>query len=556
MSSNGLVSSRQSAKRAITLLSFGGFWILQCRGSLKSWTDFSLSLKIGFVIVTNPIPFTNTITPTFHMEPKGDIALIGLAVMGQNLILNMNDHGYTVVAYNRTTDKVDHFLANEAKGTQVLGAHSIAEMVSKLKRPRRVMMLVKAGKPVDDFIEQILPHLEAGDIIIDGGNSLFDDTARRVKYVESKGLLYIGTGVSGGEEGARRGPSIMPGGSAAAWPHVKEIFQSVSAKVDGGAPCCDWVGEGGAGHYVKMVHNGIEYGDMQLICEAYNIMKNGLGMSAGEMHDVFAEWNAGDLDSYLIEITRDILAKKDEDGSPLVDKILDTAGQKGTGKWTVINSQELGIPITLMAEAVYARCVSALKDERVKAARKIKGPKPALAAIAGNPAKRKQFIEDIKSALYASKIVSYAQGYMLMRSAAKEYGWNLNYGGIALMWRGGCIIRSRFLGKIKEAYDKNPKLSNLLLDDYFRGEIKKSQKGWRNIVATAAKKGIPVPAFSTALSFFDQYRSAVLPANLLQAQRDYFGAHTYERNDKPRGEFFHTNWTGRGGNTSSSTYNV
>ena len=556
MSSNGLVSSRQSAKRAITLLSFGGFWILQCRGSLKSWTDFSLSLKIGFVIVTNPIPFTNTITPTIHMEPKGDIALIGLAVMGQNLILNMNDHGYTVVAYNRTTDKVDHFLANEAKGTQVLGAHSIAEMVSKLKRPRRVMMLVKAGKPVDDFIEQILPHLEAGDIIIDGGNSLFDDTARRVKYVESKGLLYIGTGVSGGEEGARRGPSIMPGGSAAAWPHVKEIFQSVSAKVDGGAPCCDWVGEGGAGHYVKMVHNGIEYGDMQLICEAYNIMKNGLGMSAGEMHDVFAEWNAGDLDSYLIEITRDILAKKDEDGSPLVDKILDTAGQKGTGKWTVINSQELGIPITLMAEAVYARCVSALKDERVKAARKIKGPKPALAAIAGNPAKRKQFIEDIKSALYASKIVSYAQGYMLMRSAAKEYGWNLNYGGIALMWRGGCIIRSRFLGKIKEAYDKNPKLSNLLLDDYFRGEIKKSQKGWRNIVATAAKKGIPVPAFSTALSFFDQYRSAVLPANLLQAQRDYFGAHTYERNDKPRGEFFHTNWTGRGGNTSSSTYNV
>ena len=556
MSSNGLVSSRQSAKRAISLLSFGGFWILQCRGSLKSWTDFSLSLKIGFVIVTNPIPFTNTITPTFHMEPKGDIALIGLAVMGQNLILNMNDHGYTVVAYNRTTDKVDHFLANEAKGTQVLGAHSIAEMVSKLKRPRRVMMLVKAGKPVDDFIEQILPHLEAGDIIIDGGNSLFDDTARRVKYVESKGLLYIGTGVSGGEEGARRGPSIMPGGSTAAWPHVKEIFQSVSAKVDGGAPCCDWVGEGGAGHYVKMVHNGIEYGDMQLICEAYNIMKNGLGMSAGEMHDVFAEWNAGDLDSYLIEITRDILAKKDEDGSPLVDKILDTAGQKGTGKWTVINSQELGIPITLMAEAVYARCVSALKDERVKAARKIKGPKPALAAIAGNPAKRKQFIEDIKSALYASKIVSYAQGYMLMRSAAKEYGWNLNYGGIALMWRGGCIIRSRFLGKIKEAYDKNPKLSNLLLDDYFRGEIKKSQKGWRNIVATAAKKGIPVPAFSTALSFFDQYRSAVLPANLLQAQRDYFGAHTYERNDKPRGEFFHTNWTGRGGNTSSSTYNV
>jgi 6-phosphogluconate dehydrogenase len=489
------------------------------------------------------------------MEPKGDIALIGLAVMGQNLILNMNDHGFTVVAYNRTVEKVDEFLAKEAKGTKVLGVHSIEEMVKMLKRPRRVMMLVKAGKPVDDFIEQIIPHLEPGDIIIDGGNSLFDDTNRRVKYVESKGLLYIGTGVSGGEEGARRGPSIMPGGSPAAWPHVKDIFQSIAAKVDGGAPCCDWVGENGAGHYVKMVHNGIEYGDMQLICEAYNIMKNGLGMSAQEMHDVFADWNKGDLDSYLIEISRDILAKKDDDGSPLVDKILDTAGQKGTGKWTVINSQDLGIPITLMAEAVYSRCVSALKDERVKASRKLKGPKPLLGVAKKEP-KKKAFIEDIKSALYASKIVSYAQGYMLMRSAAKEYGWNLNYGGIALMWRGGCIIRSRFLGKIKEAFDNNPKLTNLMLDDYFRGEIKKSQKGWRNVVATAAKKGIPVPAFSTALAFYDQYRSAVLPANLLQAQRDYFGAHTYERVDKPRGEFFHTNWTGRGGDVSSSTYNV
>ena len=490
------------------------------------------------------------------MEPKGDIALIGLAVMGQNLILNMNDHGYTVVAYNRTTSKVDEFLAKEAKGTKVLGAHSIEEMVRKLKRPRRVMMLVKAGKPVDEFIDQLIPHLEPGDIIIDGGNSLFDDTARRVKHCESKGLLYIGTGVSGGEEGARRGPSIMPGGSPAAWPHVKPIFQAVSAKVEGGAPCCDWVGEGGAGHYVKMVHNGIEYGDMQLICEAYNIMKNGLGMSADEMHKVFAEWNQGDLDSYLIEISRDILGKKDTDGAPLVDKILDTAGQKGTGKWTVINSQELGIPITLMAEAVYSRCVSALKDERVKAARKLKGPRPALSSIASNPEKKKAFIEDIRNALYASKIVSYAQGYMLMRAAASEYKWNLNYGGIALMWRGGCIIRSRFLGKIKDAFDNNPKLTNLLLDDYFRGEIKKSQKSWRKVVAAAALRGIPVPAFSTALAFFDQYRSAVLPANLLQAQRDYFGAHTYERVDKPRGEFFHTNWTGRGGDVSSSTYNV
>jgi 6-phosphogluconate dehydrogenase len=490
------------------------------------------------------------------MEPKGDIAMIGLAVMGQNLILNMNDHGFTVVAYNRTVEKVDEFLSKEARGTKVIGAKSIEEVVANLKRPRRVMMLVKAGKPVDEFIEQLIPHLEPGDIIIDGGNSLFDDTNRRVKYVESKGLLYIGTGVSGGEEGARRGPSIMPGGSPKAWPFVKDIFQGVAAKVEGGAPCCDWVGEQGAGHYVKMVHNGIEYGDMQLICEAYNIMKNGLGMSADEMHQVFAEWNKGELDSYLIEISRDILAKKDDDGQPLVDKILDTAGQKGTGKWTVINSQDLGIPITLMAEAVYSRCVSALKDERVKAARKLKGPRPALSSIAANPEKKKAFIEDIRFALYASKIVSYAQGYMLMRAAAKEYGWNLNYGGIALMWRGGCIIRSRFLGKIKEAYDNNPKLTNLMLDDYFRGEIKKSQKGWRNIVATAAKKGIPVPAFSTALAFYDQYRSAVLPANLLQAQRDYFGAHTYERVDKPRGEFFHTNWTGRGGTTSSSTYNV
>ncbi len=489
------------------------------------------------------------------MEPKGDIALIGLAVMGQNLILNMNDHGYCVVAYNRTTSKVDEFLAKEAKGTQVLGAHSIEELVAQLKRPRRVMMLVKAGKPVDELIEQLLPHLEPGDIIIDGGNSLFEDTNRRVKYVESKGLLYIGTGVSGGEEGARRGPSIMPGGSPQAWPHVKEIFQAIAAKVDGGVPCCDWVGEQGAGHYVKMVHNGIEYGDMQLICEAYHILKIGLGLSAQEMHGVLAEWNQGELDSYLIEISRDILAKMDTDGQPLVDKILDTAGQKGTGKWTVINSQDLGIPVTLIAEAVYARCVSALKEERVKAARKLKGPRPAMAA-AKKEAAKKAFIDDIRFALYASKIVSYAQGYMLMRAAGREYGWNLNYGGIALMWRGGCIIRSRFLGKIKEAFDQNPKLTNLMLDDYFRGEIKRSQKGWRNVVATAAKKGIPVPAFSTALAFYDSYRSAVLPANLLQAQRDYFGAHTYERVDQPRGQFFHTNWTGRGGDVSSGSYNA
>ncbi len=487
--------------------------------------------------------------------PVGDIAVIGLAVMGQNLILNMNDHGFTVVAYNRTTSKVDDFLANEAKGTKVVGAHSIAEMVGLLKRPRRIMCMVKAGAAVDDFIAQVVPLLEPGDIIIDGGNSLYGDSDRRVKELAAKGLLYIGTGVSGGEEGARFGPSIMPGGSKAAWPAVKDIFQGISAKVDGGTPCCDWVGDGGSGHYVKMVHNGIEYGDMQLICEAYNLMRDGLGMTADEMSAVFKEWNAGALDSFLIEITGNILAKKDEDGTPLVDKILDTAGQKGTGKWTVIDSANLAQPVTLIAEAVFSRCVSAMKDERVKAARKLKGPRPALAQ-AKDDAKKKALIADIMNALYASKIVSYAQGYMLMKAAAKEYGWDLNYGGIALMWRGGCIIRSRFLGKIKEAFDKNPKLANLLLDDYFRGEIKAAQKGWRNVVALAVKKGIPVPAFSTALSFYDSYRNARLPANLLQAQRDYFGAHTYERVDKPRGEFFHTNWTGTGGRVASSTYNA
>jgi 6-phosphogluconate dehydrogenase len=470
--------------------------------------------------------------------------------MGQNLVLNMNDHGFTVVVYNRTVAKVDEFLNKEAKGTQVIGAHSLQEMVSRLKRPRRVMLLVKAGKAVDEFIEQLIPLLEPGDIIIDGGNSLYLDTIRRTSYVESKGLLYIGTGVSGGEEGARRGPSIMPGGSPAAWPHVKPIFQAVSAKVEDGSPCCDWVGENGAGHFVKMVHNGIEYGDMQLICEAYHLMSAGLGMTADEMHQAFASWNDGELNSYLIEITRDILAFKDEDGTPMVDKILDTAGQKGTGKWTVNASLDLGIPVTLIGEAVYSRCVSALKDERVAAAKKLKGPR---GKIAGD---RQKVVDDIRKALYASKIVSYAQGFMLMREAAKEYKWNLNNGGIALMWRGGCIIRSVFLGKIKEAFDANPKLNNLLLDKFFQQAIKDAQRSWRNVVATAVKKGIPVPAFSSALAFYDAYRSGRLPANLLQAQRDYFGAHTYERLDKPRGEFFHTNWTGRGGSVASSTYTV
>ena len=411
------------------------------------------------------------------------------------------------------------------------------------------MLLVKAGQPVDDFIDKLIPHLSPGDIIIDGGNSLFEDTIRRTQYVESHGLLYIGTGVSGGEEGARRGPSIMPGGSAEAWPHVAPILQAVAAKVEDGSPCCDWVGDNGAGHYVKMVHNGIEYGDMQLICEAYSLMKNGLGMDHDQMHKVFAEWNEGDLDSYLIEITRDILAKR-EDGAPLVEKILDTAGQKGTGKWTVMSSLELGIPVTLISSAVYARCVSALKKERVKASNKLRGPKPLITR------KQERFIEDIRCALYASKIASYAQGFMLLRAAAKEYGWRLDYGNIALMWRGGCIIRSRFLDKIKDAFEKHPRLPNLMLDIFFKGQIRRSQKGWRNVVAVAAKRGIPIPAFSSALAFYDSYRAEQLPANLLQAQRDYFGAHTYERTDKPRGEFFHTDWTGHGGNVSSTSYNV
>ncbi len=481
-------------------------------------------------------------------QAQADIAVIGLAVMGQNLILNMNDHGFTVVAFNRTVSKVDDFLAGEAKGTQVIGAHSIEEMVGLLKTPRKVMLMVKAGEAVDATIEQLLPHLEKGDIIIDGGNSLFTDTIRRVEYVESKGLLYVGTGVSGGEEGARRGPSIMPGGSPAAWPAVKEIFQTIAAKVEDGSPCCEWVGEGGAGHYVKMVHNGIEYGDMQLIGEAYQLLRDSLQMGASDMAKVFADWNKTELDSFLIQITAEILAYKDENGEPLVDKILDSAGQKGTGKWTVINSAQLGQPVTLISEAVYARCLSALKAERVVAAGRLGGPKPVVVADAA------VFTEQVRQALYASKIISYAQGYMLMRAAAAEYGWNLNYGGIALMWRGGCIIRSRFLGDIKAAFDTEPELSNLLLAPFFTNAVQEAQSAWRAVIAGAVTAGIPVPAFSTALAFYDGYRTEHLPANLIQAQRDYFGAHTYERTDKPRGEFFHTNWTGHGGDTSASTY--
>ena len=480
-------------------------------------------------------------------EAQADIAVIGLAVMGQNLILNMNDHGFTVVAFNRTISKIDDFLNREAKGSNVMGARNLQEMVAMLKRPRRVMLMVKAGDAVDGMIEQLIPLLEAGDIIIDGGNSLFTDTIRRVAQVETAGLLYIGTGVSGGEEGARHGPSIMPGGSVAAWPHVKDIFQAIAAKVEDGSPCCEWVGEGGAGHYVKMVHNGIEYGDMQLIGEAYQLLNKHLGYNADEMAAIFADWDTGDLDSFLIKITAEILAYKDEDGSPLVDKILDTAGQKGTGKWTVIDAAQLGQPVTLISEAVYARCISAFKDQRLAASAVLTGP------VANGDGDR-ELVEAIRQALYASKIVSYAQGYMLMRAAATENGWNLNYGGIALMWRGGCIIRSRFLADIKVAYDTNPELVNLLLDPFFATAIANSQVAWRNVVSTAVQVGVPIPAMSTALAFYDAYRSAELPANLLQAQRDYFGAHTYERVDKPRGEYFHTDWTGKGGSVSSSTY--
>lgn len=484
------------------------------------------------------------------MKALSDIGLIGLAVMGENLVLNMESKGFQVSVFNRSTDKVDNFIAGRAKGKNIKGTHTLKELVQSLERPRKVMLMIKAGKALDDNIESLIPLLEPGDIIIDGGNTHFPDTDRRTAYVESKGLLYIGTGVSGGEEGALLGPSIMPGGSTKAWPIVKPIFQAIAAKVEDGTPCCDWVGENGAGHFVKMVHNGIEYGDMQLINEAYHIMKDVLGMNADEMHQVFKEWNEGPLDSYLIEITRDILAYKDEDGSPLVEKILDTAGQKGTGKWTAVSALDLGIPLTLIGEAVFSRCLSAIKDERVIASKAIKGPKPSFNGD------KKAFLKDLHDALFASKVVSYAQGYALMAAAAKEYGWNLNYGGIALMWRGGCIIRSVFLGKIKEAFDKNTNLTNLLLDPFFKEIVEKAQAGWRNVVATSIMNGIPTPAFATALNYFDGYRSERLPANLLQAQRDYFGAHTYERIDKPRGEFFHTNWTGRGGTTASSTYNV
>jgi len=484
-------------------------------------------------------------------EKKCDIGLIGLAVMGENLVLNMESHDFKVAVFNRTVSKVDAFVDGRAKGKNIVGCHSIEELVSNLERPRKVFLLVKAGAAVDAIIESVIPFLEPGDIIIDGGNSHFPDTIRRTAYVESKGLLYIGTGVSGGEEGALKGPSIMPGGSAAAWPLVKEIFQSIAAKVDDGVPCCEWLGNDGAGHFVKMVHNGIEYGDMQMICEAYSLMRNVIGMQPAEISTVFGEWNKGELDSYLIEITRDILAKTDDEtGKPMVDVIMDKAGQKGTGRWTSLAALDLGVPAQTIVEAVFARALSAIKDERLIASKLLAGPE---VMFSGDKA---VFLEQLRQALFASKICSYAQGYQLMRAAAGEYNWDLNYGEIALMWRGGCIIRAQFLGDIKEAYDNNPGLQNLLLDHYFRDAIENSQSSWRKVIATAVTHGVPLPTFSSALAYYDGYRSAVLPANLLQAQRDYFGAHTYERVDKPAGEYFHTNWTGTGGDTVSTTYNV
>ena len=484
------------------------------------------------------------------MKERADIGLIGLAVMGQNLVLNMDDHGYTVAVFNRTTSKVDRFLENEAKGTKVIGTHSLEELVSVLKRPRRVMIMVKAGWPVDATIEQLVPLLEPGDIIIDGGNSHYPDSTRRTNELAEKGILFIGTGVSGGEEGARFGPSIMPGGAPDAWPHVKPIFQAIAAKVADGSPCCDWVGKEGAGHFVKMVHNGIEYGDMQLISEAYDLLGNALDMPADEMSAVFSRWNEGKLESYLIEITADILAYDDEDGQPMVDKILDTAGQKGTGKWTALDALERGIPLTLVGEAVFSRFLSALKEERLIASETLGSD---VNVYEGDKA---SFIDDLEQALYASKIVSYAQGYMLMRAASEESDWQLPYGTIALMWRGGCIIRAAFLDDIKAAFDKDPELLNLLLDPFFKKQVKEAEASWRRVVSTAATLGIPVPAMASALAFYDGYRRDRLPANLLQAQRDYFGAHTYERVDKPGGEFFHTNWTGKGGDVTASTYDA
>lgn len=481
---------------------------------------------------------------------KGDIGVIGLAVMGQNLILNMDDHGFKVVAHNRTAAKVDEFLNGSAKGTNIEGAYSLQELVDKLEAPRKIMLMVRAGDVVDSFIEQLIPLLDKGDIIIDGGNSNYPDSIRRVDYLKEKGLRFIGAGVSGGEEGARFGPSIMPGGDAEAWPFVKPIFQAIAAKTEQGEPCCDWVGESGAGHFVKMVHNGIEYGDMQLISEAYHFMKTGLGMTHDEMELAFRDWNETELNSYLIEITADILAYRDEDGEPLVEKIMDSAGQKGTGKWTGINALDMGIPLTLITESVFARCLSSLKDQREEAEKLFN---KTVGTVEGDKA---EWLEAVRQALLASKIISYAQGFMLMRQASDENNWNLNYGNVALMWRGGCIIRSAFLGNIRDAFENAPSLAFLGSDPYFKAILDNSMKSWRKVAAKSLEIGLPMPCLTSALTFLDGYTTARLPANMLQAQRDYFGAHTYERIDQPRGQYFHTNWTGTGGDTASTTYDV
>lgn len=483
------------------------------------------------------------------MTRFADIGLIGMAVMGENLMLNMESRGFTVACYNRTTDKVDRFMNGRGKGRNFIGCHSLEEMVACLKKPRRIMMMVRAGQPVDDLMQALMPLLEPGDILIDGGNSHYPDSMRRSREAEEAGMLFVGAGVSGGEEGALTGPSIMPGGDSRAWPAIKPIFQAIAAKVDNNIPCCEWVGPDGSGHFVKMVHNGIEYGDMQLICEAYHIMSQALGMTPAEMSGVFAAWNKGELDSYLIEITAEILARNDEEtGKPLVDVILDTAGQKGTGKWTSQAGLDLGVAIPQIAEAVFARSLSAIKEERLAAADRLKGPE---VSFSGD---RQAMLQHLQTAVYAAKICSYAQGFQLLRAAAKEFNWQLDYGQIALLWRGGCIIRARFLGHINAAFKSDPNLANLLLAPYFSNVVIGAQTSWRQTVKLAIDCGIPVPALSTALNYYDAYRCGRLPANLLQAQRDYFGAHTYERLDRSRGQFFHTNWTGRGGDTASTVY--
>ncbi|RHP47726.1 phosphogluconate dehydrogenase (NADP(+)-dependent, decarboxylating) [Clostridiaceae bacterium AF29-16BH] len=484
------------------------------------------------------------------MMSKAEIGLIGLAVMGENLVMNMESKGFTIAVYNRSTEKVDNFINGRAKGKKIIGCRSVEELVQALEKPRKVMMMIRAGQAVDDMISQLLPLLEPGDVIIDGGNSYFKDTIRRTAEVTEKGLLYVGTGVSGGEEGALNGPCLMPGGNKEAWKLLQPIFTAISAKVDGDIPCCEWIGENGAGHFVKMVHNGIEYGDMQLICEAYQMMRDGMGMSSAQMHKVFEAWNHSELDSYLMEITADIMGYQDENGETTVEKILDVAGQKGTGKWTCIAALDEKVPLTLINEAVASRCISDMKEERIQAGKSYERSNKMITDI------KEEFIENIRKALYASKIISYAQGYSLMRSAAKEYDWDLKFGDIALIWRGGCIIRSAFLGKIKEAFDRDPNLSNLILDPYFKSAIEDCLPSWRKVVATATEYGIPMPAMNAALSWFDSYTCANLPANLLQAQRDYFGAHMYERIDRPRGEMYHTNWTGNSGTTAAGTYSV